>query len=155
MLILAGALQGNSPGWLSIKGGRPDFLLVALISTSLTLDPTKGAVLGFVAGLIHGSIIGTDIGSYIVSRTIIGFVAGMINIRFFSDNPVVPVLSAGVLTFMGEGFFLLASPPANPVAELDKILFISLFNSLLTLVAFWILKWIEVRQKIRKASARV
>ena len=155
MLLLAGALQGNLPHWLVIKGARPDFLLVVLIAVSLTQDPLTGAVLGFLAGLIHGSIVGINIGSFIVSRTIIGFAAGSVTIRLFSENPVVPVLAAGGLTFVGEALFLLANPAPDMLASLNIVLFKSLYNSLLTLIVYWFLRWLELRRKIKLATARL
>lgn len=155
MLVLAAALQGNLPAWLVLKGARPDLPLVVLIATALSLDPLSGAALGFIAGLIHGSIVGASLGSFIVSRTIIGFAAGSVTIRLFSENPVVPVLSAGGLTLLGEVIFLLANPVPSLAASLKIILAKSLYNSLLTLVVYWILRWIEVRRKIKMAAARL
>ena len=155
LLFLAGALQGNLPSWLVIKGARPDFLLVVLIAFSLTQDPLTGAVLGFFAGLIHGSIVGNSLGSFIVSRTIIGFAAGSVTIRLFSENPVVPVLAAGALTFVGEALFLLANPAPNLLASFNIIVFKSLYNSFFTLIAYWLLRWMEVRHKIKLATARL
>ncbi|HOP79049.1 MAG TPA: rod shape-determining protein MreD [Armatimonadota bacterium] len=155
MLILAGALQGYLPSWMVIRGARPDFLMVVVIATSLTLDPLSGGILGFLGGIIHGSIVGEGVGSFIVSRTIIGFVAGSVTIRFFSDNPVVPVLAAGVLTFSGEALFLLANPVADLGSSLNVLLIKSLYNSLLTLIIFWFLRWMEVRRKIKMAEARL
>lgn len=155
MLFLAGALQGNLPHWLMIKGARPDFLLITLISFSLMQDPLLGTVLGFLAGLIHGSIVGISLGSFIVSRTVIGFAAGSVTIRLFSENPIVPVLAAGGLTFVGEALFLLVNPTPDLLASLNVVLFKSLYNSLLTLIVFWFLRWLELRRKIRLATARL
>lgn len=155
MLILAGALQSNIPSWMALKGARPDFILVVLISISLTLDPGAGAVLGFLAGLIHGSIVGISLGSFIASRTIIGFTAGSVTIRLFSENPIVPVLAAGGLTFAGEIVFLLTNPANDFFASISVVLFKTLYNSLLTLILFWFIRWMQIRQKIKKAAARL
>jgi len=155
MLILAGALQSNIPSWMVIKDARPDFILVVLISISLTLDPGTGAVLGFIAGLIHGSIVGISLGSFIASRTIIGFAAGSVTIRLFSENPIVPVLAAGGLTFAGEIVFLLTNPANDFLASISIVLCKSLYNSLLTLILFWFIRWMQIRQKIKKAAARL
>ena len=155
LVLVASAVQGDLPPWLVLKGGRPDFVLVVLIATALTLDPVSGAVLGFIAGMVHGSIVGYSLGSFVVSRTVIGFLAGSVTIRLFSENPVVPVLAAGGLTFLGEAVFLLSNPTPDLLASLNVALAKSLFNSLLTLVAYWLLRWIEVRRKIKMAEARL
>ncbi len=83
VLFAAAGIQGNIPGWMTIAGAKPDFILIALIAAALTLDPPSGAVLGFVAGIIHGSVVGESLGSFIASRTIIGFLAGMAKVRLF------------------------------------------------------------------------
>jgi len=155
VILIAGALQGNLPAWLVFKGARPDVVLVALIAMALTLDPLSGAIIGFVAGTVHGTIVGYSLGSFIISRTIIGFLAGSVTFRLFTENPVVPVLCAGGLTFLGEAVFLLANPMPDLLAVLNIVLAKSLYSSLLTLLAFWFLRWIEVRRKIKKAEARL
>lgn len=155
MLVFAGALQGNIPSWMVIKGARPDLILVVLITIALGLDPGAGAVLGFLAGLIHGSIVGVSLGSFIASCTIIGFAAGFVTIRMFSENPIVPVIVAGVLTFAGEIMFLLTNPVAGFLVSLNIVLFKTLYNSLLTLILFWVIRWIQIRRKIKMAAARL
>lgn len=155
LILFAAALQGNLPEWLIFKGGQPDLILVVLIATALTLDPVAGAVLGFLAGLVHGSIAGVSLGSFIVTRTIIGYAAGSMTVRLFSDNPVVPVVAAGGLTFVGEFIFLLANPTPDLIGGINTILAKSLYDSLLTIIVFWFFKWLQVRKKIKMASARL
>ena len=155
LLLLAAAIQGNLPMWLTIKGARPDLILVVVIATALTLDPVTGTVVGFIAGFIHGSIIGENLGSFMISRTIIGFTAGCVTIRFFSENPLVPVVAAGGLTFAGEGLFLLLNPITDLTTALNTMLAKALYNSLLALIAYWILRSIQLRRKIKMATARL
>jgi rod shape-determining protein MreD len=155
LLLLAATIQGNLPSWLIFKGARPDLILVVIIVTALTLDPVTGTVIGFVAGFVHGSIVGESVGSFIVSRTIIGFAAGCVTIRLFSENPVVPVVAAGGLTFAGEGLFLLLNPIPDFTTALNIMLAKALYNSLLALIAYWILRRIQLRNKIKMATARL
>lgn len=155
VLFAAAGVQGNIPSWLTINGAKPDFILIALIASALMLDPPYGAVLGFAAGLIHGAVVGESLGSFIASRTIIGFLAGMTTVRLFSENPLVPVLAAGGLTFIGEGMFMLANPRGDLADSIIKILITSLFNAVLTLAAFWLVRGFEIRSKIKRASARL
>lgn len=155
MMMLAGALQGNLPGWLALKGAKPDLILVVLVATALNFEPVTGALFGFFAGMIHGSLVGYSLGSLIVSRTIIGFLASSITTRLFSENPIVPVLAAGGLTFVGEAVFLLGNPTSNFLASVNVVLAKSLYNSFLTLMVFWFLRWMDVRRKIKQAAARL
>ncbi len=155
LLLVAGALQGNMPEWMMFKGARPDLLLVVVIALSLTFDPLSGAIIGFFAGLIHGSIVGVHLGSYIVSRAVIGFAAGSMTVRLFSDNALVPVVAAGGLTFAGELLFLIFNPIPNFVGSIKVLLAESLYNSLLALLTYWIIRRVQLARKIRMAAARL
>lgn len=155
MLAAGGAIQGNMPGWLAINGVHPDILLAILIATSLTLDPLAGAILGFIAGLIHGSIVGVSLGSFIISRTVIGFASGYVTNRMFSENPIVPTLAAGGLTLVAESLFLLANPSTDIVTSIHAVLAKSLLNSLITILAYWLIKWVELRKILKLVQARL
>ena len=92
-LLVAAGVQGNLPACISIMGAMPDLVLVVLICFSLAEDPEFGAGLGFLAGLIQGSVVGMGMGSLIFTRTITGFVAGLVSTRLFSANAIVPAFS--------------------------------------------------------------
>ncbi len=155
ILVIAAGLQGNLPDALSIMGAKPDLILVVLISYSLAADPIVGATLGFVAGLIHGSFVGLSLGSFMVTRTITGFLAGLANTRLFSENPFVPVLSAIWLTFVCEGLFLLGNPPLSLSLAIRKVIGECIANGIATLLVYYLMRHMEVSRKIRLANARL
>ncbi len=155
IFILAAGLQGNLPPAVSIMGGKPDLILVALISYSLAADPIVGAGLGFVAGLIQGSYIGLGLGSFMVTRTITGFLAGLVNTRLFSENPFVSVISALWLTFVCEGLFLLGNPPDSLGLAMRKLIGECIANGVAILCAYYLIRHLEVSRKIRLANARL
>lgn len=154
-LIVAAGLQGNLPHAISIMGAKPDLILVVLISYSLAADPVVGATLGFIAGLIHGSFVGLSLGSFMVTRTITGFLAGLVNTRVFSDNPVVPMLSAVWLTFVCDGLFLLGNPPVNLGLAVRRLIGECIANGIATLFVYYLMRHLEVRRKIKLANARL
>lgn len=154
-LIVAAGLQGNLPSGFSLWGAQPDFILVVLIAYALAAEPSFGAALGFVAGLIHGSAVGVCLGSFIVTRTVVGFLAGFVTGRLFSENPVVPVLSAAWLTFVCEVLFLLANPRPNFGLTLRTVGAECLLNSLLTLILCWVLRYFNARRKLKLVNARI
>jgi len=154
-LVVAAGIQGNLPAGMSLMGAKPDLVLVVLIAYSLAADPIAGAGLGFVAGLVHGAAVGLGMGSFIVTRTITGFLAGFATTRVFSDNPVVPVLSAAWLTAVCEGLFLLANPRV-PLAHAGRVVLGEcIYNAGLTLLLYWLLRALETRRKIKLADARI
>ena len=154
-LVAAAGLQGNLPASISIWGGKPDLLLVVLIAYALAADPATGAAMGFVTGLIHGSAVGLALGSFIVTRTIVGFLAGLVTSRLFSQNPIVPMLSAAWLTFVSEGLFLLANPRPNLVLVAGRIGGECISNAFLTLLLYWVMRFLDNRRKIKLVDARI
>lgn len=155
VLIVTAGLQGNLPASISIMGAKPDLILVVLISYSLAADPVFGASLGFVAGLIHGSSVGLSWGSFMVTRTITGFLAGLVNTRVFSENPFVPVLSAIWLTLVCEGLFLLGNPPVRLGTAIRLVIGECIANGIATLFVYYVMRQLETNRKIKLANARL
>lgn len=155
ILIAAAGLQGNLPGFISIWGAKPDLVLVVLVSYSLAADPAFGAGLGFVAGLLQGSLVGLSLGSFIITRTITGFLAGLVTTRLFSENPLVPVLSAVWLTVVCEALFLLGNPRPDLIIVARKIAGECLCNAIFTLFVYFALRNLDIRRKIKLANARL
>jgi len=154
-LILAAGLQGNLPNAISIWGAKPDLVLVVLISYALAVDPIFGSVLGFAAGLIYGSFVGLSLGSFIVTRTITGFLAGFVTTRLFSENPIVPVISAIWLTLVCESLFLLANPRPDLSLAFRKIAGECINNGIFTLILYYTMRNMENRRKNRLVNSRI
>ena len=155
LMGIAAGIQGNLPSSMSILGAKPDLILVVLIAYSLAGDPVFGAGLGFVAGLIEGAAVGMSLGSFIVTRTITGLLAGLVTTRLFSENPVVPVLSAAWLTLACEGLFVLLSPRVAFAIAVRIIIGKCIYNAFFTLILYGILRQFDVRRKIKLADARL
>ena len=154
-LIIAAGLQGNWPRSITLLGATPDFVLVLLIAYALAADPSFGATLGFIAGLLHGGAVGIGLGSFIVTRTIVGFLAGLVTTRLFSNNPIVPVLSAAWLTLVGDGLFLLANPRPDMALALRTVAGECILNAALTLILYCILRYFDTRRKLKLVNARI
>ena len=151
-LLAAAGLQANLPAGFHILGSGPDLVLVVLIAFSLAADTNAGLLLGFSAGLIEGSVVGASLGSFIVTRTIVGFAAGVSTTTFFSVNPIVSILSTGWLTLACEFLFVLANPAASLFVAARRIAGECIWNSLLSLILVIILRYFRTRRKIRLAD---
>jgi len=151
-LILVAGIQGNLPASLTAFGAKPDLILVVLVAYALAGEPEFGITLGFIAGVIQGCAVGLSLGSFIATRTLTGFLAGLVNTRLFSENPVVPTVSALWLTFVCEGMFLLANP--RSVYAIKTILSECILNAILALILYWIMRGFETRRKLSLVNAR-
>lgn len=154
-LIGAAGIQGSLPPALCLFGARPDLVLVVLVAYSLAAEPTFGATLGFVAGLLHGASVGMAVGSFIVTRTLTGFLASLVTTRLFSENPVVPTVAAAGLTLVCEGLFAISNPRAPFVPAARTIAGECIYNALLALILYWILRGVQTRRKISLVNARI
>lgn len=154
-LLIAAGIQGNLHSAISILGAKPDLILVVLIAYSLAADPEFGATLGFIAGLIHGCTVGLSLGSFIVTRTITGLLAGLVTTRVFSDNPIVPMLSAMWLTLVSECLFLLANPRPSLTPTARILIGECIYNALFTLLVYGLLRNLDNRRKMKLINSRL
>ncbi|MCE5197478.1 MAG: rod shape-determining protein MreD [Armatimonadota bacterium] len=154
-LIIAAGVQGNLPSSMALLGAKPDLILVVLIAYSLAEDPEFGATIGFIAGLINGCVVGLNLGSFIVTRTMTGFFAGMVSTRLFGDNPIVPMFSAMWLTLACEGLFLLANPMPDFGFVVRTLAGKCIYNGIFTLIVYAFVKHLNTHRKIRMANARL
>lgn len=61
---------------VSIAGVLPDLILVLLVFYSIRTGHIYGAVLGFIFGFFFDLITGSLLGSAMISKTLVGFIAG-------------------------------------------------------------------------------
>ena len=101
--------QNALGGLIVVCGVSPDLLFLWTICMGLLSGHNAGAVVGFGCGLMEGGLQQAAIGAFAISKTMSGFGAGVLAGRMFRENWLVPIVSAGVLTVVNEGVFLLLS----------------------------------------------
>lgn len=153
-LLMAAGVQGNLPQSISIMNGMPSLVLVVLIAFSLAEDPAFGAFLGFVAGLIQGSAVGMGMGTFITTCTITGFLASLVSTRLFSENAIVPSISALWLTAVYGGLFHLFNPRLSAPEAIGVVAGQSIHNVIFTFLIYMILQQFETRRKNRIINSR-
>jgi len=75
-LWAASVLQLGLSPHLAISVAWPDFPLVIALCLALFSDRRGGALLGFGAGLVTGAITGADVTLFVLTRSVVGFLAG-------------------------------------------------------------------------------
>ena len=90
ILALAGALalQTTLAG-LTIGGGTAvNLVLVAVVYVALAFGPVSGLLAGSAAGLVQDALAGGILGIGGLSKTIVGFVVGVLGAQFIVSQPV-------------------------------------------------------------------
>ena len=63
-----------------------DFLLLALLLTSIRVRPAAAALIGLAMGLVADSLTPESLGAAAIAMTIVGYLASWLRAVFFADN---------------------------------------------------------------------
>lgn len=85
---------------LAVHGAHISLVTVLLVWTGLRCGVSTGGSLGLIAGLIEDALGGG--GADVLATSLVGFCAGLLNVRFFSDSlPVFVSAVAGATVLRG------------------------------------------------------
>jgi rod shape-determining protein MreD len=135
LVFVASIAQVSIFSNVHVLGGRPDVLLLTLVSISLLRGPIWGAAAGFGAGLIVDTANLETLGVTSLLLTLAGYWIGRYGETTGRDRTHAPFLSVAVVTFvyaLGSLalHFLLGEPAPARVVLLDT-LFPNIFLNLL------------------------
>ena len=140
LLLAAAAAQGSLAARLYRFGGQPDFVFTVVVAAALLSDAAAGAVLGFCGGLLTAALVGETVGTFLVSRTIAGFVAGWFSERLFRTNAGVIFLSALAVSAVAEIAYVLAAPRIGVNVWLPSALIGAAWNAALAVPVTFLLR---------------
>jgi rod shape-determining protein MreD len=89
--VAAIVLQSTLLRSVSLRDAHLSLVTVLLVWTGLRCGITTGGILGLILGLVEDALGG---GANVLATTLIGFGAGLLNVRFFADS--VPVFVSAV-----------------------------------------------------------
>jgi rod shape-determining protein MreD len=137
---------------MQIYSARPNLTVMALLVGCLFLDAGSGAVFGFLCGALEASYAGIFVGSILVSRSIVGFALGAMEERVFRDNVFVAMLLTLLGTFAVEALFYLFAPQPNFPGWAVRVAGESVYNAVLALPAYLILRRVVRGRRIGIAA---
>lgn len=140
LLFLAATAQSLVASRLLYLGGQPDFVFCVVITAALLSDAGTGSVLGLVGGLLTAALVGETVGTFLVSRTLAGFVAGWFSSRLFRTNAGVIVLSVLAASVTAETVYALAAPRVGLMPWLWSALIGTAYNVVLALPLTYLLR---------------
>jgi rod shape-determining protein MreD len=113
VFVTAFVLQVDVVNRLSLPGGRPDLLVLGVLSLALVGGPTYGAVLGFLIGLAADALPPADhtLGRLALAYAVVGYAAGLV--EDVEERSVITTIvvvagasAATVVLFAGVGALL-------------------------------------------------
>lgn len=132
-LLIAGGMQSTVAAYFTFWNAQPDFPLALALVAALLSDAAVGSLVGFAAGLVSGSIVGQILGTYLVTRTLAGFVAGSFTARLYGANLGVVVLGVFTGSVVSEILHGLAAPRISLLHWIQTALLGGAMNALLAL----------------------
>ncbi len=144
-LLTAALLQGVYAESWTIFGARPDILLATLIIAGLNSDTNNGSAYGFYAGLMHASLAApprNGFGSLIVSRTVIGFLAGWFENKVEREHPLIVLGFVTLGTLLTELLFFALSPQRTPFHWFRNACLTTLFNAVIAIPLFYAIRFL-------------
>lgn len=119
----------------------PDLILVLVVLFSLINGPAFGAKFGFLAGLGADLLLGEMIGLNALTKMIIGTIVGLVSLRFYKENYVIPFISVVLATAADQilyalGMQLFGRSVSLVVVCESIILPLLLYNGLLGLLLY-------------------
>jgi rod shape-determining protein MreD len=98
-LVVALMLQTTLAGMSMAGGTRVNLVLVAVVYVALSYGAVTGLLAGTVGGLAQDAIAGGIVGIGSLSKTIVGFLVGVLGAQFIVSTPV-----PRFLMFVGASF---------------------------------------------------
>ncbi len=109
LLVLAVAaivMQSTLLRPLSLREAHLSLVTILLVWTGLRCGISAGGILGLAAGLIEDALGGG--GANVLATTLVGFCAGLLNVRFFADSlPIFVSAVAGATILRGIVTYLM------------------------------------------------
>lgn len=150
MLILAALLlQTTLIPYIAISGVQPDLVLMVVIAYAFMGGSLRGSVVGFVSGLLQDLLMGFNLGFSAGAKTIIGYLAGLMQRSVLLDSVFLPAFSVFAATLTHDLLLSLLSAIFGLGPELNdsmaNLLPSALYNAVLGIAVFPLIRVVVVR----------
>ena len=144
-IFVALAAQTTLAGYAFRSSAPIDLVLIAVVYVAIKSGPVRGLMAGTVAGLIQDALAGGILGIGGLSKTIIGFLSGVLGTQFIVTAPLPRFLLVLVATALHAAIFmglyslldLRQFPPFYPA-----IVGQALGNALVGVFLFQMVEWV-------------
>jgi cell shape-determining protein MreD len=134
------AAQSTWPTWLRLRGQVPDLALAAVLSIGLTTGGLSGLTAGFLGAFFWASVAGLPMGNLFVSYMGLGFLAGAMRGRMFSDRILLAAILVAAGVIVAAVVSLLLAPPPSPQSWIAVVFNRALYSALLTVPIYSLMR---------------
>lgn len=150
LLVLAAVAQSTILSRYHFYGGTVDLVLLILLGWTLTGEALGGLGWGLVGGLCLDLISGGPLGAMALALTVIAYLAGLTEGRFWGSHLVLPlgIALAGTFGFhlISLAVFALSGYAIDWGASLARVVLPSaLLNTLLMWPVFSAMRWVHAQ----------
>jgi rod shape-determining protein MreD len=153
-LVVALAVQTSLSGLTMTGASMVNLVLVAVVYTALVFGPTTGMMAGTAGGLAQDALAGGIVGIGSLSKTIVGFLAGLLGAHFIVAQPLprfVMFVSASVVhEFCYQGLSALIEVRPLRLAY-GPVLTQAAINGIVGLAAFFVVERLPGALQRRRA----
>lgn len=145
LLALAGALAlQTTVAGLTITGAtRINLVLVAIVYVALAFGAVTGLLAGTAGGLAQDALAGSIIGIGGFSKTLVGFLVGVLGAQFIVSQPMPRFVMFVAATFLHEacfqGLYALVETRGFRM-QFSATLIQALVNAWVGILAFWVVE---------------
>lgn len=154
ILMIAAVIQSVGLENLNILGGRPDLVLLLVVTWAIIRGTNDGVLWGFFGGMFCDLLSGGTFGLWTLALTAVGWLAGQPWVHALGPTLMRLALMSVVGTFFGHGVLLvtmiLFGYSVNFTQAFQNIAVPSaLLNLILSPFAFTLLVWVHQRSQPR------
>jgi hypothetical protein len=143
LLLVCVAAQSTWAPWLRMHGQVPQLVLAAVLSIGLTTGSFGGVLAGFLGAYLLASVTGLPMGNLFVSYMALGFLAGAMRGRMFSDRILLAMIVVAVGVIVAAVIGLILAPPPSPQAWVSVIFARAIFSALLTIPLYSLMRYLS------------
>jgi rod shape-determining protein MreD len=155
VVLTALLLQSTLFSTITLRGAKPDLIVLITVVLAYLEGPSSGALAGFVGGMAEDFLLNQPKGITALTLTLVGYGVGMLRQYVTTPSPILPVALVGCSTvvavlFYGLVAFLLGQLETGFLYLLRVAVLSGLYNAVLTPILFPVVRRVAESSRARK-----
>jgi rod shape-determining protein MreD len=155
VVVTALLLQSTLFSTVTLRGAKPDLIVLITVVLAYLEGPSSGALAGFVGGMAEDFLLNQPKGITALTLTLVGYGVGMLRQYVTTPSPILPVALVGCSTvvatlFYGLVAFLLGQLDVGFLYLVRVAVLSGLYNAVLTPILFPVVRRVAEASRARK-----